>query len=320
MRCAILDDYQDVAVKLADWGPVKAKAEVRVFNDHVADRDQLAQALSEFEIVCAMRERTPFDRALFERLPKLKLLVTSGMRNASIDLAAASARGVTVCGTEVLPHATAELTWALILSLMRKVPQEFAELRRGGRWQNSVGLDLVGKRLGVIGLGRLGSRVARVGLAFEMKVVAWSRNLTAERCKEAGVELAPSLDELLRAADIVTLHLVLSERTRGLIGARALGLMKPTAFLINTSRGPIVEEQALIAALREKKIAGAGLDVYDQEPLPPSHPFRSFDNLVATPHLGYVSEDTYRVFFQGMVEDIVAWLNGKPIRVLNAKP
>ena len=319
-RCAILDDYQNVALKSADWGPVKAAVELRVFNDHLADRDQLAKALSDFEIVAVMRERTPFDRVLFDRLPKLKLLVTSGMRNTAIDLEAATAHGVVVCGTDGLVHPTAELTWALILSLMRKVPLEFAEFRRGGRWQNSVGLDLAGKRLGVVGLGRLGSRVARVGLAFEMKVTAWSRNLTAERCKQVGVELAPTLDELLREADVVTLHLILSDRTRGLIGARELGLMKPSALLVNTSRGPIVEERALVVALREKKLGGVGLDVYDEEPLPSNHPFRSLNNLIATPHLGYVTEDSYRFFYQGMVEDIVAWLNGKPMRVLNAKP
>ena len=233
-------------------------------------------------------------------------------------LEAASAHGVMVCGTEGSVHPTAELAWGLIISCLRKIPFENDELRRGGRWQNSVGGDLNGKRLGVIGLGRLGSRVARVGKAFDMNVLAWSKHLTRERCVAAGAELAPSLDDVLRTSDIVTIHLVLSERTRGLIGARELGLMKPTAYLINTSRGPIVDERALIAALKQGKIAGAGLDVFDEEPLPAAHPFRTLDNVVATPHLGYVSEDTYRIFYGQALEDIVAWLAGKPVRVLES--
>ena len=315
MPVAILDDYQDAALNYADWRAAKLK--VKAFNEHIADRDKLAKALADFEIVVAMRERTPFDRELFAKLPKLKLLVTTGMRNAAIDLEAASAHGVMVCGTEGSVHPTAELAWGLIISCLRKIPFENAELRRGGRWQNSVGGDLNGKRLGVIGLGRLGSRVAKVGKAFEMNVLAWSKHLTRERCIAAGAELAPSLDDVLRTSDIVTIHLVLSERTRGLIGARELGLMKPTAYLINTSRGPIVDERALIAALKQGKIAGAGLDVFDEEPLPAAHPFRTLDNVVATPHLGYVSEDTYRIFYGQALEDIVAWLAGKPVRVLN---
>ncbi len=315
MSVAILDDYQDAALNYADWSAVETK--VKTLNEHIADRDKLAKALDGFEIVVAMRERTPFDRELFAKLSKLKLLITTGMRNAAIDLEAASAHGVLVCGTEGSVHPTAELAWGLILSLLRKIPFENAELRRGGRWQNSVGGDLNGKRLGVIGLGRLGARVARVGKAFEMNVLAWSQHLTRERCVAAGAELAPSLDDVLRTSDIVTIHLVLSERTRGLIGARELGLMKPTAYLINTSRGPIVDEGALIAALKQGKIAGAGLDVFDEEPLPAAHPFRTLENVVATPHLGYVSEDTYRIFYGQALEDIVAWRAGKPVRVLN---
>ncbi len=315
MPVAVLDDYQDAALKFADWSAVHTR--VQVFNEHIADRDQLAKALADFEIVVAMRERTTFDRALFAKLPKLKLLVTTGMRNAAIDLEAASEHGVMVCGTDGSLHPTAELAWGLILSLLRKIPFESDELRRGGRWQNSVGGDLKGKRLGIIGLGRLGSRVARVAKAFEMNVLAWSKHLTRERCEAAGAELAPSLDDVLRTSDIVTIHLVLSERTRGMIGARELGLMKPDAYLINTSRGPIVDELALISALGGRKIAGAGLDVYDIEPLPAEHLFRKLDNVVATPHLGYVSEDTYEIFYGQAVEDIVAWLAGKPVRVLN---
>ncbi len=315
MPVAILDDYQDAALNYADWSAAKTK--VKAFNEHIADRDKLAKTLADFEIVVAMRERTPFDRELFAKLPKLKLLITTGMRNAAIDLEAASAHGVMVCGTEGSAHPTAELAWGLILACLRKIAFENAELRRGGRWQNTVGGDLNGKRLGVIGLGRLGSRVAKVGKAFEMNVLAWSKHLTRERCEAAGAELAPSLDDVLRTSDVVTIHLVLSERTRGLIGARELGLMKQTAYLINTSRGPIVDERALIAALKKDKIAGAGLDVFDEEPLPAAHPFRTLENVVATPHLGYVSEDTYRIFYGQAVEDIVAWLARKPVRVLN---
>jgi phosphoglycerate dehydrogenase-like enzyme len=315
MPVAILDDYQDAALNYADWRAAKLK--LKAFNEHIADRDKLAKALADFEIVVAMRERTPFDRELFAKLPKLKLLVTTGMRNAAIDLEAALAHGVMVCGTEGSMHPTAELAWGLIISCLRKIPLENKELRGDGRWQNSVGGDLNGKRLGVIGLGRLGSRVAKVGKAFEMNVLAWSKHLTRERCIAAGAELAPSLDDVLRTSDIVTIHLVLSERTRGLIGARELGLMKPTAYLINTSRGPIVDERALIAALKQGKIAGAGLDVFDEEPLPAAHPFRMLDNVVATPHLGYVSNDTYKIFYGQALDDIVAWLAGKPVRVLN---
>ena len=263
-----------------------------------------------------MRERTPFDRALFERLPKLKLLVTTGMRNAAIDMKAAAERGVIVCGTGLSPSPTAELTWGLIQALLRHIPAEYENLKHGGKWQLTVGRELAGARLGIIGLGRLGLRVARVGLAFDMKVSAWSKNLTPERCAEVGVQHAGSLDELLRSSDIVTIHLVLSDRTRGLIGARELGLMKPTALLINTSRGPVVDEAALIAALKERRIAGAGLDVFDHEPLPPGHAFRTLGNVVATPHLGYVTEETYRICYGEAVENIAAWLAGKPIRVI----
>ncbi|MCC6949412.1 MAG: D-2-hydroxyacid dehydrogenase family protein [Bradyrhizobiaceae bacterium] len=318
LHCAVLDDYQDVARRFGDWGKLAGQVEPQVFTDHIDDRAALAAALADAGIVIAMRERTPFDRALFERLPKLRLLVTTGMKNASIDLKAAADRGVTVCGTGASPGPTAELTWGLIHALMRQIPREFANFQHAGKWQLTVGRELAGRRLGVIGLGRLGSRVARVGLAFDMQVSAWSKNLTPERCAEIGVAHAGSLDELLRTSDIASIHLVLSDRTRGLIGARELGLMQPHALLINTSRGPIVDEAALIAALKEKRIAGAGIDVFDREPLPRDHPFRSLDNIVATPHLGYVTEETYRIYFQEAVEDIAAWLAGKPVRVIGA--
>jgi len=313
-RVALLDDYQDVALSMADWKSLPAGTEVVVFKDHLAAEDAVARRLADFDIVMALRERTPFPRTLLERLPKLKLLITAGMRNASIDMKAAADRGVTVCGTAGLPYPTAELAWGLILSLMRRIPAEDRATREG-RWQTSLGLGLNGKTLGVLGLGTLGSRAAKVGLAFEMDVLAWSQNLTAERAKEIGVTLVPK-DELLARSDIVSIHLVLGERTRGLIGARELGLMKRSAYLINTSRGPIVDEAALIRALGDGTIAGAGLDVFDEEPLPLDHAFRRLPNIVITPHLGYVTSETYRIFYGHAVEDIKAYLDGKPVRVL----
>ena len=313
-RVALLDDYQDVALSMADWKSLPAGTEVVVFKDHLAAEDAVAGRLADFDIIMALRERTPFPRTLLERLPKLKLLITAGMRNASIDMKAAADRGVTVCGTAGLPYPTAELAWGLILSLMRRIPAEDRATREG-RWQTSLGLGLNGKTLGVLGLGTLGSRAAKVGLAFEMDVLAWSQNLTAERAKEIGVTLVPK-DELLARSDIVSIHLVLGERTRGLIGARALGLMKRSAYLINTSRGPIVDEAALIRALGDGTIAGAGLDVFDEEPLPLDHAFRRLPNIVITPHLGYVTSETYRIFYGHAVEDIKAYLDGKPVRVL----
>jgi phosphoglycerate dehydrogenase-like enzyme len=314
-RVAILDDYQDVAGRLADWKSLPA--EVVVFQDRVSDESRVAARLADFDVIVAMRERTPFPRSLLERLPHLRLLVTTGMRNASIDLRAAGERGVVVSGTAGLPSPTAELTWALILALVRHVPREDRATREG-RWQETLGTTLKGRTLGVLGLGQLGSRVARVGTAFEMDVIAWSQNLTAARAAAVGARLASGKDELLARADIVTIHLVLSDRTRGLIGARELGLMRRTAYLVNTSRGPIVDEGALIAALRAGAIAGAGLDVYDEEPLPPQHPLRGLPNTVITPHLGYVTEETYQIFYAQALEDIRAFLAGAPVRVLTA--
>ena len=313
-RVALLDDYQGVALSMADWKSLPAGTDVVAFPDHLADEGALATRLADFDIVMAMRERTPFTRSLLERLPKLRLLITAGMRNASIDMKAAADRGVTVCGTAGLPYPTAELAWGLILGLMRRIPVEDRATREG-RWQVSLGLGLNGKTLGVLGLGTLGSRVARVGGAFEMEVLAWSANLTAARAAEVGVTLVPK-DELLARSDIVSIHLVLGDRTRGLIGARELGLMKRSAFLVNTSRGPIVDEAALIGALRDGTIAGAGLDVFDTEPLPRDHPFRSLPNTVIAPHLGYVTEETYRVFYGQALEDVQAFLRGEPVRVL----
>ena len=312
-RVAILDDYQNVARRMADWASLPG-TDVVVFADHLKDAGAVVARLADFDAVVAMRERTAFPRALLERLPKLKLLVTTGMRNASIDVAAATERGIVVCGTAGLPYPTAELTWGLILALMRRIPIEDRATREG-QWQVSCGLGLNGKTLGVIGLGGLGSRVAKVGRAFEMDVIAWSQNLTEARAAEVGAKLV-SKDELLSRADVASIHLVLSDRTRGLIGARELSLMKPTAYLVNTSRGPIVDEGALVAAVRGGRIAGAGLDVYDDEPLPLDHPLRNLPNTVITPHLGYVTEEGYRIFYGHALEDVKAWLAGQPVRVI----
>ena len=316
LRCAVLDDYQNVALKLADWSRVAGDAEVKVFNESLGDTGQVAKALAGYAIVCLMRERTLFPRALFEKLPDLKLLVTTGMRNAAIDMAAAKDRGVLVCGTESAGHPTAELAVGLMIDLARKISFEDARMKAGEKWQATIGTDLNGKTLGILGLGKLGSRVAKVANAFGMKVVAWSQNLTAEKCKEAGATYATK-DDLLKQSDFITIHLVLSARSRGLIRENEINLMKPSAFLINTSRGPIIDEAALVAALKAKTIAGAGLDVYDTEPLPTEHPLRKLPNVVLTPHLGYVTEDNYRTFYSQTVEAIRAFIDGKPVRVIS---
>jgi phosphoglycerate dehydrogenase-like enzyme len=299
-RVAILDDYQDVARVYADWD--RLDAEVVVFTEHFDDIGHLEP----FEVIMAMRERTPFPRERLERLPNLRLLVTTGMGNAAIDTAAARELGITVAGTGGTPTHTAELAWGLILALARHIPAEDRAIRDGG-WQHTVGFELAGRTLGVIGLGRLGSQVARIGEAFGMEVIAWSQNLDTPLTKE----------ELLARADVVTIHVRLSDRTRGLIGARELALMKPTAYLINTSRGPIVDETALLHALRDGRIAGAGIDVYDTEPLPPDHPLRTAPNTVLTPHVGYVTGASYARFFGDAVEDIAGWQRGEPVRVIN---
>ena len=314
-KVAVLDDYQSIALEMADWDSLPDDVSVDVFQDHLTEESDLVARLAPYEVVVAMRERTPFQRSLLERLPNLQLLVTTGMRNASIDIAAAEDNGVTVCGTDGVPYPTAELTWALILALLRKIPTE-DKATREGRWQVTVGEGLHGKTLGVIGLGRLGSQVAAVGVAFGMNVIAWSQNLTAERAEEFGTTLVTK-QELLSSSDIVTIHLVLSGRSRGLIGAEELSSMKPTAYLVNTSRGPVVDESALINALQSGTIAGAGLDVFDIEPLPLDHPLRSMPNTVLTPHMGYVTDETYRVFYGDAVENIKAFLSGNPVRVIS---
>jgi len=315
VRVAILDDYQHAALQMADWSALPSDVAVQVFSDHLTDQDVLVERLKDCEIIMAMRERTPFPRSLFERLPQLRLLTTTGMRNAAIDLQAATDHHVVVCGTGGVISPTAELTWGLILALFRHIPRE-DQATRAGQWQVSMGIGLQGKVLGVMGLGNLGSQVARVGKAFQMSVLAWSQNLTKERADQIGATLV-SKDELLSQSDIVSIHLVLSARTRGLLGARELGLMKPSAYLVNTSRGPIVDEPALVAALQGKAIAGAALDVFDEEPLPLDHLLRHLENTVITPHLGYVTTETYRIFFEQTVENIRAFLNGEPVRVIN---
>ena len=311
-RIALLDDYQNVALSLADWQSLPPGAQVEAFSDHLSDEDALAKRLEPFDVIVAMRERTPFQRSLIERLPNLKLLVTTGMRNASIDAAALKERGIVFCGTRGLGTPTAELTWGLIIGLLRRIAEEDRAVREG-HWQTTLGPTLAGATLGCLGLGNLGSQVAKVGLAFGMNVIAWSQNLTQERAEAVGAKLV-SKEELFSGADVVSVHLVLSDRTRGLVGPNELSLMKPTAYLVNTSRGPIVDEQALIEALRNQTIAGAALDVFDVEPLALDHPFRSMPNTLITPHIGYVTLEGYRIFYGDALEDILAFLNGIPAR------
>jgi phosphoglycerate dehydrogenase-like enzyme len=323
MRLSILDDYQGVALGYADWSPVRARGvEIAVERFPFADEDDVVRSLAGSEIVAAMRERTAFPKSVVDRLPKLKLLITTGMRNASFDMAALKDRGVTVCGTGGPSNApggggnedTAELAWGLILGAMRRIAEDHAFMRQGG-WQTRVGHRVAGKTLGLLGLGRLGGAVARVGLAFNMKAIAWSQNLTAERAAGQGVERVEK-DELFRRSDILSVHLVLSPRSRGIVGAREIGLMKPSAVLINTSRGPICDAAAIIAALREHRLAYAGFDVYDKEPLPIDDPLRRAPNVILTPHIGYVTDENYRSSYPQIVENIVAFLAGKPVRVI----
>lgn len=314
-KVAILDDYQGVALQMADWSPVRSRAEVVVFRDHISEPDEIVDRLKPFDVVCVMRERTPLPRSLFERLPNLRLVVSTGVRNASIDLAAATEHGVAVCATGYLGHGAAELTWALLMAAVKRLPQESMSVRNGG-WQTKIGGDLKGRTLGIVGLGRLGGAVARYAHAFEMNVIAWSTNLVEAKAREHGARLVTKR-QLFEESDIVSIHLVLSERTKGIIGAADLASMKESSILVNTSRGPLVDEAALIGALKRKTIAGAALDVFDIEPLPPDHPFRTMENVITTPHVGYVTYDTYKVFFRDTVECVAAWLDGKLIRQMN---
>jgi phosphoglycerate dehydrogenase-like enzyme len=306
VKIAILDDYQNVALSSADWSEVAKKADITVFNDHIDQPDALIERLLPFDAVCVMRERTPLRRDIIARLPRLRFIASTGPRNISIDMAAAKERGILVANTGYRSTPTIELTWALILASARHLVEESNSIREGG-WQTSIGRELDGRVLGVLGLGNVGREVARIGRAFGMKIIAWSQNLTSETAAAAGAELVTK-DELFRQSDIVTIHVILSERTRGLVGAAELALMKPTARLVNTSRGPIVNEQALIEALRARAIAGAAVDVFDTEPLPAKHPFRSLENLLATPHIGFVAEDLYRTFYGDAAAAIAAWI------------
>jgi phosphoglycerate dehydrogenase-like enzyme len=321
MRIAVLDDYQGVALSSADWSPVTSRTgptgetcTVEVFRDHVSEPDALVERLAAFDAVVVMRERTPLTAAVLGRLPRLRLVVTTGRRNASIDLAAAASAGITVCGTESRATAPAELTWALILGLARHLVSEATAVRSGG-WQSTVGTDLAGATLGLLGLGRIGSQVAAVGRAFGMDVIAWSPHLTDERAAAAGAR-AVALDDLLAASHVVSIHLVLGESTHGLVSHRELALMRPDALLVNTSRGPIIDEAALLAALDAGLLGGVGLDVFDEEPLPADHPLRAAPRTLLTPHLGYVTRDVYATFFRGVVEDVTAYLDGSPLRAL----
>ncbi|MFD7587835.1 D-2-hydroxyacid dehydrogenase family protein [Kitasatospora sp. NPDC059811] len=316
LRCAVLDDFQGVATSIVDWSPVSDRVAVTAFSEHFGSEDELAAALADFDFVVTLRERVPFPASLFARLPRLRLLVASGMRNSAIDYAAAEAHGVTVCGTASSSTPPVELTWALLLGLARGIVPESTALREGGPWQSTVGADLHGRVLGLLGLGKIGGLVARVGLAFGMDVLAWSQNLTDERAAEVGVRRAAGKEELLSGADFVSIHLALGERTRGLLGEAELALMKPEAYLVNTSRAAIVDQDALLAALTGGRIAGAAVDVFDVEPLPADHPLRTAPRLLATPHLGYVSRDNYRRYYGEAVEDIAAYLAGEPIRRL----
>jgi len=315
IRCAILDDYQNVVLSSADWSKVKGDIDIKVFNEHLGGPDKVIAALKDFGIIVAMRERTGFPREVIDALPNLKLLITTGMRNASIDTEAAKARGVVVSGTGAFGSPTSGIAIGLMLELTRHIGYENARLHAGAAWQTTIGPELEGLTLGVLGLGKLGQRTANIAKAFGMKVIAWSQNLTPEKCAEASVGYV-SKEDLFRQSDFITIHVVLSQRSRGLVGGNEIGLMKPTAYLINTSRGPIIDESAMLAALRDKKIAGAGLDVFDVEPLPLDHPLRKMDNVVITPHLGYVSTQNYKHYFSGVVDDIRGFLDGKPVRVM----
>jgi phosphoglycerate dehydrogenase-like enzyme len=318
MRVSILDDYQGVALDMADWSPLRDRGiEIAVERFPFADEADVVRSLADSEIVCAMRERTAFPKHIVDRLPKLKLLITTGMRNASFDMEALKAKDVTVCGTGGPGggnNDTAELAWGLILGAMRRIAEDHAFMRGGG-WQTRVGYRVAGKTIGLLGLGRLGSAVAKVGLAFDMKAIAWSQNLTAEKAAEQGVERVEK-DELFRRSDILSVHLVLSPRSRGLVGAREIGLMKKSAVIVNTSRGPICDTDAVIAALKEGRLGYAGFDVYDKEPLSIDHPLRSAPNVILTPHIGYVTDENYRSSYPQIVENIIGFLDGKPQRVL----
>ena len=314
IKIAILDDYQHAALLMADWSILNDRAEITVFNDHIVNETDVIERLLPFHVVCVMRERTPLKRLILTQLPNLKLIVSTGKRNASIDIKAAEELGIEIKPTGYVTSGAPELTWSLIMAIARYIPQECNNIKMGG-WQTTIGTDLKGKTIGIIGLGNIGSKIAEYAKVFEMNIIAWSQNLTEEKAEKAGVRLV-SKETLLREADFVTIHLILSDRSRGIITKDDLNLMKPTAFFINTSRGPLVDEEALIEILQQKKIAGAALDVFDTEPLPAEHLFRKMDNVLATPHVGYVTEETYRVFYQDTVKAIEEWLNVNPFSAI----
>ena len=315
MKLAVLDDYQATAKDLADWSQLPSGTEVEFFQDHIADEDKLVERLKDFELVMGMRERTPFTRSTLSRLPKLRLLITTGRRNASFDMEAASELGITVCGTNGGGEGPTELTWGLIIAMLRHIHEE-DQRARAGTWGTTVGIGLKGKTLGLLGLGHIGSLVARVGAAFDMNIIAWSQNLTAERAKECQATLVDK-DTLFKEADVVSVHLVLSDRSRGLVGAHELSMMKPTSYLVNISRGPIVDEKALIDVLQREAIAGAALDTFDVEPLPKDHPLFKTPNTLICPHLGYVIDESYNAFYAGVIENVRAFASGEPVRVIN---
>ncbi len=315
IRIAVIDDWQSVAGQVADWSVLQPLGPVDFLHDYPASPAQMAQRLQSYDVICVMRERSRFDSELLTRLPRLKLLLTSGMRNAAIDMAAAAQAGIRVCGTESGMHAAAELTWGLIMAVTRNLTDEAGSLKSGG-WQVGLGSGLYGKTLGILGLGKIGQRVAGYAQAFGMRVIGWSANLTAERAAQHGVSYVSKRD-LFEQSDILSIHLILSERSRGIVDASSIGLMKPSAYLVNTSRGPLVDEAALIQTLQNQHIAGAALDVFDQEPLPADHPFRKLANVLATPHIGYVTREDYRLFYRQMIEDILAWHSGRPIRAID---
>ena len=316
MKLAIIDDYQNAALDSAEWARLGGRVVIEVFNDLDPPRDTLAKRLAGFDAIICMRERTPFDAAMLQALPNLRLLVTTGLRNAAIDLAAARAQGVTVCGTRAASAPAAEMAWALLLAAIRHVPDEAQGLREGRPWQRTLGRELAGRTLGVLGLGKLGKTIVRYAQAFDMKVVGWTRTENAARSAALGIDAAPGLDDLIARRDVLSLHATLTPQTRGLIGARELALLKPGAILVNTARGPLVDEAALIAALTARPDLTAALDVFDVEPLPLDHPFRRLPNVVATPHLGYVTRETYAAWHQDAVAVIAAYLDGAPTNVI----
>lgn len=309
LKIAVLDDYQDAALQMADWTILEKTSEITVFHDHLFGQDEIAERLKPFDVICVMRERTPLTRELLSKLPNLKLIISTGLRNASIDSAAVSELGIQLENTGYVGSGAPELTWALIMAIARKIPQENVSVKNGG-WQTTIGTDLSGKTIGIVGLGKIGDKIASIARVFDMNVIAWSENLTEEKAAAKGVK-AVSKEYLFQNSDFISVHLVLSERSMGIIGASDLALMKPTAYIINTSRGPLIDENALVDILKENKIAGAALDVFETEPLPADHPFRTLDNVLATPHIGYVTEDTYKLFFEDTVKIIENWISKK---------